>query len=271
MNKNALLPTTQINHLITPESPIKLPNSPHLDGNDLDLSTFDSMTHTNPYYNDNHTFIYTSTNALDLLYETSIDSTIRWKSTRPSKPSTGSAGYALHRIPSQWMKKTSLLDSPSVKKTNSTDSPSVKKMNSTDSLSVKKMNSTDSPSVKKTSLLDSPSVKKTNSTDSPSVKKTNSIRKEMELDLTTPLLDTSLPSIHEHEEYSPKPQETVTIQNRNFLLNSKIEGFTLLQAIQFLLDHDIISTRGEGIDFLSILQDRRIIEPSIILLFLLLF
>ena len=61
LNKNALLPTTQINHLITPESPIKLPNSPHLDGNDLDLSTFDSMTHTNPYYNDNHTYVVPGT------------------------------------------------------------------------------------------------------------------------------------------------------------------------------------------------------------------
>ena len=241
MNKNALVPTTQISHLIRPESPIKLPNSPHLDGNDLDLSTFDSMTHTNPYYNDNHTFIYTSTNALDLLYETSIDSTIRWKSTRPSKASNGSAGYALHRIPSQWMKNKSLLDSPQVKKTNSIDSPQVKKMNSTESLLPKKTNSLHSAS---------------------------SLRKEMELDLPPPLLDTSLPSIHEHDELSPKQQESITIQNRNFLLNSKIEGFTLLQAIQFLLDHDIISTRGEGIDFLSILQDRRIIEPSKINLFL---
>ena len=241
MNKNALVPTTQISHLIRPESPIKLPNSPHLDGNDLDLSTFDSMTHTNPYYNDNHTFIYTSTNALDLLYETSIDSTIRWKSTRPSKASNGSAGYALHRIPSQWMKNKSLLDSPQVKKTNSIDSPQVKKMNSTESLLPKKTNSLHSAS---------------------------SRHKEMELDLPPPLLDTSLPSIHEHDELSPKQQESITIQNRNFSLNSKIEGFTLLQAIQFLLDHDIISTRGEGIDFLSILQDRRIIEPSKINLFL---
>ena len=241
MNKNVLLPTTQISHLIRPESPIKLPNSPHLDGNDLDLSTFDSMTHTNPYYNDNHTFIYTSTNALDLLYETSIDSTIRWKSTRPSKASNGSAGYALHRIPSQWMKNKSLLDSPQVKKTNSIDSPQVKKMKSTESLLPKKTNSLHSAS---------------------------SLRKEIELDLPPPLLDTSLPSIHEHDELSPKQQESITIQNRNFLLNSKIEGFTLLQAIQFLLDHDIISTRGEGIDFLSILQDRRIIEPSKINLFL---
>ena len=263
MNKNALVPTTQISHLIRPESPIKLPNSPHLDGNDLDLSTFDSMTHTNPYYNDNHTFIYTSTNALDLLYETSIDSTIRWKSTRPSKASNGSAGYALHRIPSQWMKNKSLLDSPQVKKTNSIDSPQVKKMNSTESLLLKKTNSIDSPQVKKMNSTESLLPKKTNSLHSAS-----SLRKEIELDLPPPLLDTSLPSIHEHDELSPKQQESITIQNRNFLLNSKIEGFTLLQAIQFLLDHDIISTRGEGIDFLSILQDRRIIEPSKINLFL---
>lgn len=46
---------------------------------DLDLPLFDTLSHSNYYYNQNQSIIYSQGNALDLLYETTIDSTIRRK------------------------------------------------------------------------------------------------------------------------------------------------------------------------------------------------
>lgn len=70
-------------------------------------------------------------------------------------------------------------------------------------------------------------------------------------------------SAHLSSEEIDLTEQKPTIQNTHRFMNGNIEGFTLLQAVQYLLDNDIITTRGEGLDFLAILQDRRIIEPCI--------
>ena len=46
---------------------------------DLDLPLYDTLSHSHYYYNQNQSIIYSQGNALDLLYETTIDSTIRRK------------------------------------------------------------------------------------------------------------------------------------------------------------------------------------------------
>ena len=181
-----------------------VPPSPHVSAHspqetELDLPTLDAMSHSNHYYNNNLSIIYTSTNAYDLLYETTIDSTIRYKSTH---------NYSLHRMPSRWMKRQ---ESDTIETT---------------------LNESDD-------VLES------------SLHKENTIEK-MEWD-----------SAHLSSEEIDLTEQKPTIQNTHRFMNGNIEGFTLLQAVQYLLDNDIITTRGEGLDFLAILQDRRIIEPCI--------
>lgn len=157
------------------------------------------MSHTNHYYNNNLSFIYTATNAFDLLYETTIDSTIRSKSVRLHTHSTKSNGsYGLHRMPSEWMKKKDSEDK--------------------DELTVIK-------------------------------------------EIPTSIAEETLPSILETEVGVKADSTEYGVQNTSFFMSTKVEGFTILQAIQFLIDNDIITSRGEGLDFFSILQDRRIIEP----------
>ena len=46
---------------------------------DLDLPLYDTLSHSNYYYNQNQSIIYSQGTALDLLYEATIDSTIRRK------------------------------------------------------------------------------------------------------------------------------------------------------------------------------------------------
>lgn len=163
------------------------------------------MSHSNHYYNNNLSIIYASTNAFDLLYETTIDSTIKYKSMH--HPSA-SGSYSLHRLPSRWMKQ-SVEDE-----------------------------------------LD------------PSLHESIEIE-PMEWDEVSASVSPSLASEVTFCESKEECRKSAVIQNNHRFMNGNIEGFTHLQAVQYLLDHDIISTRGEGLDFLSILQDRRIVEPCI--------
>lgn len=179
------------------------------------------MSHSNHYYNNNLSIIYASTNAYDLLYETTIDSTIRYKSTHH----TATANYSLHRMPSRWMKRQ---ESDTIETTLNEESELETTLNE--------------------ELIEH---------------KENTIEK-MEwdaVDVKTPSLEADLPSLS--SEMVELTAQKSTLQNTHRFMNGNIEGFTLLQAVQYLLDSDIITTRGEGLDFLAILQDRRIIEPCI--------
>ncbi|KAK8824201.1 hypothetical protein WA556_003525 [Blastocystis sp. ATCC 50177/Nand II] len=49
--------------------------------------------------------------------------------------------------------------------------------------------------------------------------------------------------------------------NLNYFTNRNVEGFTLLQGVYYLIENNIVSSRGEGYAFLHMLQERRIIEP----------
>ena len=59
-------------------SPAAADDIPDLDL-DLDLPLYDTLSHSNYYYNQNQSIIYSQGTALDLLYEATIDSTIRRK------------------------------------------------------------------------------------------------------------------------------------------------------------------------------------------------
>ena len=184
------------------------------------MSKFDAMSHSHHYYNNNLSIIYTQHNALDMLYETSIDTTIRKKE-----------GVLRTKIPSLWKAKS---DDEVVFEENSevVASSEVVEKNS-------EMVEKNSETIKENSEV----IAKNNPN-------------------TTPL------GGKKNEKGSCAKDSPC---NLNYFMLRHVEGFTLLQGVYYLIENstfpsmssplDIISSRGEGLAFFSILQDRRIIEP----------
>ena len=178
------------------------------------------MSHSHHYYNNNLSIIYTQHNALDMLYETSIDTTIRKKE-----------GVLRTKIPSLWKAKS---DDEVVFEENSevVASSEVVEKNS-------EMVEKNSETIKENSEV----IAKNNPN-------------------TTPL------GGKKNEKGSCAKDSPC---NLNYFMLRHVEGFTLLQGVYYLIENstfpsmssplDIISSRGEGLAFFSILQDRRIIEP----------
>lgn len=190
------------------------------------MSKFDAMSHSHHYYNNNLSIIYTQHNALDMLYETSIDTTIRKKES-----------VLRTKIPSLWKAKS---DDEVVFEENSevVASSEVVKENM--------------------EVIASGEVVKENA----ETIKENSETVEKNNPNTTPLGG-------KKNEKGPCAKDSPC--NLNYFMLRHVEGFTLLQGVYYLIENstfpsmssplDIISSRGEGLAFFSILQDRRIIEP----------
>lgn len=62
---------------------------------ELDLSTFDILSHTQSTYNDSHSIIYTQHSALDLFYDTNFESTVRMRESIYNNTLTESGANAL--------------------------------------------------------------------------------------------------------------------------------------------------------------------------------
>ena len=145
---------------------------------DFDLPQFDALSHTNHYYNNSLSIIYTQYNALDLMYETTIDSTIRKKEELSHSEE--------RTLPSQWV------------------TPSLKRV---------------------TSLMEEPSSV-------PSEPKSTSLTpSSIPSPKSTPLTSSSPSGSNQSI-----PNEYNSIRNANYFVNRNVEGFTLPQAIQFLLE-----------------------------------
>lgn len=190
------------------------------------MSKFDAMSHSHHYYNNNLSIIYTQHNALDMLYETSIDTTIRKKES-----------VLRTKIPSLWKAKS---DDEVVFEENSevVASSEVVKENM--------------------EVIASGEVVKENAE---TIKENSEVIAKNNPN-TTPLGG-------KKNEKGPCAKDSPC--NLNYFMLRHVEGFTLLQGVYYLIENstfpsmssplDIISSRGEGIAFFSILQDRRIIEP----------
>ena len=190
------------------------------------MSKFDAMSHSHHYYNNNLSIIYTQHNALDMLYETSIDTTIRKKES-----------VLRTKIPSLWKAKS---DDEVVFEENSevVASSEVVKENM--------------------EVIASGEVVKENSE---TIKENSEVIAKNNPN-TTPL------GGKKNEKGSCAKDSPC---NLNYFMLRHVEGFTLLQGVYYLIENstfpsmssplDIISSRGEGLAFFSILQDRRIIEP----------
>ena len=190
------------------------------------MSKFDAMSHSHHYYNNNLSIIYTQHNALDMLYETSIDTTIRKKE-----------GVLRTKIPSLWKAKS---DDEVVFEENTevVASSEVVKENM--------------------EVIASGVVVKENAE---TIKENSEVIAKNNPN-TTPLGG-------KKNEKGPCAKDSPC--NLNYFMLRHVEGFTLLQGVYYLIENstfpsmssplDIISSRGEGLAFFSILQDRRIIEP----------
>ena len=203
------------------------------------MSKFDAMSHSHHYYNNNLSIIYTQHNALDMLYETSIDTTIRKKES-----------VLRTKIPSLWKAKS---DDEVVFEENSevVASSEVVKEN---------MEVIASSEVVKENMevIASGEVVKENS---------ETIKENSEVIAKNNPNTTSLGG--KKNEKGPCAKDSPC--NLNYFMLRHVEGFTLLQGVYYLIENstfpsmssplDIISSRGEGLAFFSILQDRRIIEP----------
>ena len=190
------------------------------------MSKFDAMSHSHHYYNNNLSIIYTQHNALDMLYETSIDTTIRKKES-----------VLRTKIPSLWKAKS---DDEVVFEENSevVASSEVVKENM-EVIASEEVVKENSETIKENSEV----IAKNNPNTTPLGGKKN--------------------------EKGPCAKDSPC--NLNYFMLRHVEGFTLLQGVYYLIENstfpsmssplDIISSRGEGLAFFSILQDRRIIEP----------
>lgn len=190
------------------------------------MSKFDAMSHSHHYYNNNLSIIYTQHNALDMLYETSIDTTIRKKES-----------VLRTKIPSLWKAKS---DDEVVFEENSevVASSEVVKENM--------------------EVIASGEVVKENA---------ETIKENSEV-IAKNNPNTTPPGGKKNEK-GPCAKDSPC--NLNYFMLRHVEGFTLLQGVYYLIENstfpsmssplDIISSRGEGLAFFSILQDRRIIEP----------
>ena len=184
------------------------------------------MSHSHHYYNNNLSIIYTQHNALDMLYETSIDTTIRKKES-----------VLRTKIPSLWKAKS---DDEVVFEENTEVVAS-------------------SEVVEKSEMVEKNSevVEKNAET----IKENSEVIAKNNPN-TTPLGG-------KKNEKGPCAKDSPC--NLNYFMLRHVEGFTLLQGVYYLIENstfpsmssplDIISSRGEGLAFFSILQDRRIIEP----------
>ena len=184
------------------------------------------MSHSHHYYNNNLSIIYTQHNALDMLYETSIDTTIRKKES-----------VLRTKIPSLWKAKS---DDEVVFEENSevVASSEVVKENM--------------------EVIASGEVVKENA---------ETIKENSEV-IAKNNPNTTPPGGKKNEK-GPCAKDSPC--NLNYFMLRHVEGFTLLQGVYYLIENstfpsmssplDIISSRGEGLAFFSILQDRRIIEP----------
>ena len=166
------VPPTQCSFLSVP--PVLTPTAAtSVKEDELDLPQYDLMTHNNHYYNNKLNIIYTNSTALDLLYETTIDSTIRMRSSiNPVEE---------HAIPEEWKLTGDLVT---------------------------------------------------------------------DVGVSSPPPNPPSPASPAHEP-APAPAKTFAlpreynaIRNANYFVNRCVEGFTILQAIQFLLQNSRAARRA---------------------------
>lgn len=63
------------------------------------------------------------------------------------------------------------------------------------------------------------------------------------------------------QKFSENP-EMKEVDSKQLFLTKKVKGFTLLQGIYFLIENNVLFSRGEGLDFFNLLRGHHVLEPS---------
>lgn len=191
---------------------------------DLDLPLYDTLSHSHYYYNQNQSIIYSQGNALDLLYETTIDSTIRKKESL----------HADMQLPREWTELQQLSSEAVL----TPQSPNISEDASGAIHSPGSPGSVNVPEVRESCVL--PSESSLNE----EIQFPEDIPSKEEVILKQELVPgEDILSIHSIDETSPGEiaslprQEYSNMATINSYMSTKVHGFTLLQAVQFLLEN----------------------------------
>ena len=199
---------------------------------DLDLPLYDTLSHSHYYYNQNQSIIYSQGNALDLLYETTIDSTIRKKESL----------HADMQLPREWTElqlSSEAVFTPQSPNISEDASGAIHSPVSPVSPgSPESPESVNVPEVKESCVL--PSESSLNE----EIQFPEDIPSKEEVILKQELVPgEDILSIHSIDETSPGEiaslprQEYSNMATINSYMSTKVHGFTLLQAVQFLLEN----------------------------------
>lgn len=202
---------------------------------DLDLPLYDTLSHSHYYYNQNQSIIYSQGNALDLLYETTIDSTIRKKESL----------HADMQLPREWTELQLSSEavftpqSPNISEdaSGAIHSP-VSPVSPVSPGSPESPESVNVPEVKESCVLPSESSLNEEIPFPEDIPSKEEVISKQELVPGEDIL-----SIHSIDETSPGEiaslprQEYSNMATINSYMSTKVHGFTLLQAVQFLLEN----------------------------------
>lgn len=210
-------------------SPAAADDIPDLDL-DLDLPLYDTLSHSNYYYNQNQSIIYSQGTALDLLYEATIDSTIRRKESLTHS----------RAIPAEWTGALAL-DEPRGNAQGSAKIPAGETTSEKNRESAERTAERDPPALEiPAGSVDSVPEKTAGNEESAAGTEV--------LLISPPTLPPNLPAQEKTAgEISEEPRELCKECQRTAVYSTfrgKGEGFTQLQAIQFLLENSIPKMGG---------------------------
>ena len=197
---------------------------------DLDLPLYDTLSHSHYYYNQNQSIIYSQGNALDLLYETTIDSTIRKKESL----------HADMQLPREWTELQQLSSEAVLtpQPSNISEDASGAIHSPVSPVSPVSPGSANVPEVKESCVLPSESSLNEEIPFPEDIPSKEEVISKQELVPGEDIL-----SIHSIDETSPGEiaslprQEYSNMATINSYMSAKVHGFTLLQAVQFLLEN----------------------------------
>lgn len=214
-------------------SPAAADDIPDLDLDlDLDLPLYDTLSHSNYYYNQNQSIIYSQGTALDLLYEATIDSTIRRKESLTHS----------RAIPAEWTGALAL-DQREPRGT----AQGTAKIPAGETTSEKNRESAERTAERDPPALEIPAGS-VDSVPEKTAGNEESVAGTEVLLISPPTLPPNLPAQEKTAgEISEEPRELCKECQRTAVYSTfrgKGAGFTQLQAIQFLLENSIPKMGG---------------------------
>ena len=205
---------------------------------DLALSQLDALSHAHHYYNQNHSFIYTQRNAWEMLYDRTIDCSLRSQETPVEEACACSPLVHVTSLMDVVMEKEEERGGEVESEVVVMGKGGDDKRMSGEKDDGKEMRSGDDGKEVRT-VPNSITNNITNNTIPNSI--TNNITNTIPNNITNTIPNnntlTSTTSLHTSPSLPSfaTPQEYNSIRNANYFVNHNVVGFTLPQALQFLI------------------------------------